>query len=59
MRCFVCTVASGHLTLLEHMAAKWLTKEHLDDVDWLPADRTIVQWVKEYLDKACLAINNL
>lgn len=48
MRCYVCTVTSGHLTLLEHMAAKWLTKEHLDDVDWLPADRAVVQWVREY-----------
>lgn len=49
MRCYVCSVISGHLTLLEHMAAKWLTKEHLDDVEWLPADTTVVQWVKEYL----------
>lgn len=48
MRCYVCTVTSGHLTLLEHMAAKWLTKEHLDDVDWLPADRTVAQWVRGY-----------
>lgn len=48
MRCYVCTVTSGHLTLLEHMAARWLDKEHLEDVDWLPADRNVVEWVKRY-----------
>lgn len=46
MRCYICAVTSGHLTLLEHMAARWLDKDHLDDVDWLPADRTVVEWVK-------------
>lgn len=46
MRCYVCTVTSGHLTLSEHMAARWLDKEHLEDVDWLPADRFIVEWLK-------------
>lgn len=46
MRCYICTVISGHLTLLEHMAARWLDTDHLDDVGWLPADRTVVEWVK-------------
>lgn len=46
MRCYVCTVISGHLTLLEHIAARWLDKEHLEDVDWLPADRIVVEWLK-------------
>lgn len=46
MRCYICTVISGHLTLLEHMAARWLDRDHLDDVGWLPADRTVVEWVK-------------
>ena len=48
MRCYVCTVTSGHLTLLEHMAARWLDRAHLYDVAWLPADRTVVEWVKKY-----------
>lgn len=46
MRCYICTVISGHLMLLEHMAARWLDRDHLDDVGWLPADRTVVEWVK-------------
>ena len=49
MRCYVCTVTSGHLTLLVHMAARWLDKAHLNDVAWLPADKTVVEWIKKYL----------
>lgn len=47
MRCYVCTVTARHLTLLEHMAARWLDKYHLEDVDWLPADRIVVGWIKQ------------
>ena len=43
MHCFMCTVKSGHLVLKEHEAAKWLTKNTLDAVDWLPADEGIKQ----------------
>ncbi len=43
MHCFWCSVESGELTLKEHEAAKWLTKEQLDSVDWLPADRKVVE----------------
>lgn len=35
-------------TIVKTNYLKRLTKEHLDDVDWLPADRTVVQWVREY-----------
>ena len=42
MDCFICRVASGHLTLLEHSAAKWLPADQLRSVKWLPADLEIV-----------------
>jgi len=42
MQCFRCEVVSGNLTLLEHEAARWLAREELDSVDWLPADRLIL-----------------
>ena len=42
MHCFWCHIESGSLTLKEHEAAKWLSAENLDSVDWLPADRIIV-----------------
>ena len=42
MGCYWCTVRSGHLTLKEHEAARWLSREELRTVDWLPADRQII-----------------
>lgn len=49
MDCFICKVVSGDLVLKEHEAAKWLTKENLDSVDWLPADQGLVEKIKEEL----------
>lgn len=43
MHCFFCSVVGGTLTLLEHEAAKWLDKENIRSVDWLPADITVVE----------------
>ena len=51
MKCYICTVVSGKLELLEHEAAKWLDKESLDTVDWLPADLGLVDKLKDYLSK--------
>lgn len=45
MHCYVCSVVSGSLQLLEHEAAKWLAKSELDSVDWLPADKVIIDAV--------------
>ena len=42
MDCFWCEVLDGELKLLEAEDAKWLSKETLYDVRWLPADITIV-----------------
>ena len=47
MDCFLCGIVEGDLVLKEHEAAKWLTKEKIDSVDWLPADLTIIDKVKE------------
>lgn len=49
MHCYVCSVVSGNLQLLEHEAAKWLTKSELDTVDWLPADLIIIPMIRELL----------
>ena len=49
MDCFIYKVVSGDLVLKEHEAAKWLTKENLDSVDWLPADQGLVEKIKEEL----------
>lgn len=50
MSCYFCTVLEGKLTLLEHEAAKWLDKDHLYDVDWLPGDRAILKEVEKKLN---------
>lgn len=47
MDCFWCEIVEGDLVLKEHEAAKWLTKEELDDVDWLPADITLIDKIRE------------
>lgn len=49
MHCFWCEIIKGDLVLKEHEAAKWLTKEKMDSVEWLPADITIVGKIKEAL----------
>lgn len=49
MHCYWCHVESGHLTLKEHEAARWLAKEQLDSVDWLPADRVVIHQLKNKL----------
>ncbi len=49
MHCILCTIVSGDLKLLEHEAARWLTKETLRSVDWLPADLLILDRIEELL----------
>lgn len=46
MDCFWAEVISGNLILKEHEAAKWLTKNELDSVDWLPADQGLIEKIK-------------
>lgn len=46
MHCYFCKLASGHLTLLEHEAARWLSQQELDAVEWLPADKVVVEKLK-------------
>lgn len=47
MDCFLAEIVNGTLVLKEAEAARWLTKEQLYSVDWLPADLTIIEKIKE------------
>ena len=47
MDCFWCEVLSGNLVLKEAEAARWLAKDELDSVQWLPADQTILEKIRE------------
>ena len=49
MDCFICKIKSGELVLNEHEAAKWLTKETLDSVEWLPADLGLIEKINGWL----------
>ena len=51
MHCYLCKVVSGKLTLLEHKDAKWLGKEELDSVKWLPADEQLLPALQQLLEK--------
>lgn len=46
MNCFWCDIISGELVLKEHEAAKWLTKNELDSVEWLPADISLIELIR-------------
>lgn len=47
MDCFWAELRDGsEMILLEHEAAKWLAKEELDSVDWLPADVKVVERIR-------------
>ena len=46
MDCFWCEIINGNLILKEHEDAKWLTKDNLDSVEWLPADILIIKKIK-------------
>ena len=43
MHCYLCSIESGNIELREHKSARWLTAETLDSVEWLPADRAVVE----------------
>ncbi len=47
MRCFLCRIARGEPRLLEHEAARWLGRDELYGVDWLPADREILPEIEK------------
>ena len=43
MDCFWCEIINGNLVLKEHEAARWLDKENLYSVEWLPADVSLIE----------------
>lgn len=51
MDCFWCKIKNGNLVLNEHEVAKWLTKDQLGSVEWLPADVMLIEKVLPGLQK--------
>lgn len=50
MDCFWAEIVSGQLVLKEAEAARWLTKDTLDSVKWLPADLTLIERIRAALE---------
>ena len=50
MDCFWCEIVKGELVLKEHEAARWLTREQLGEVEWLPADVAVAEKIEEEMD---------
>ena len=48
MHCYLCSLLTEALHLNEHEAARWLPKEELDSVQWLPADVQIIERLKQH-----------
>ena len=51
MHCYLCHVECGHLELKEHEEAKWLNKDELESVNWLPADWELVRKLDKELEE--------
>lgn len=49
MDCFWCQIVRGNLVLKEHEAARWLTKDESNNVEWLPADITLIEKIRNLL----------
>ena len=49
MECFWCQIVRGNLVLKEHEAARWLTKDELNNVEWLPEDITLIEKIRNLL----------
>lgn len=47
MSCFMCSIKEGSIELLEHNDGKWITKEELNTLNWLPVDIDAVNYLKE------------
>lgn len=51
MDCYWCDLLGEHLVLKEALGAKWLNREHLRDVPWLPADRLLIPKIEKGLEE--------
>ena len=49
MQCYWCKILNGLPVLKEHEAAQWLDKEHIGDVEWLPADQIMIPLIMQKL----------
>lgn len=53
MQCYFCNRLSGNLILKEAESSRWLSKEQLNSVKWLPADMIILDYIRVFLEDRC------
>ena len=49
LHCFLCSLKTKKVHLLEHESSRWLSADELDSVDWLPADLSVIGQIKKLL----------
>ena len=49
MQCFWCEIVEGRLVLREAQDSRWLSKDELDSVKWLPADKTLIDIIRRQI----------
>ena len=49
MHCYFCSIANGEVELLEHKSARWLRRDELNSVEWLPADVGVLNSLRQQL----------
>ena len=54
LQCYLCSLEDGGLELVEHEAARWVGKDEVLEVDWLPADRAVVDSLLKMWEKGSL-----
>ena len=50
MHCYFCSIAKGVVELMEHKSARWLRRDELNSVEWLPADGGVVNSLRSTVD---------
>ena len=48
MDVYLASLVEGKLTLLEHEDAKWVSLDSIDNLDWLPADWSVIDEIKKH-----------
>lgn len=51
LHCYICSLLDDEFKLVEHLDARWLSKELLDSVNWLPADIQLIEILRQWLSE--------
>lgn len=50
MKCFLCVIVDGDIILKAAEDSKWLNKDELYGVNWLPADITLIDKIADFMN---------